>query len=85
MYLNFRAAIFLFLISLLISCKKESIDFTGQIEGPTDICINATGIEFSINTAEPLDYILWSVPEEATIVSGQGTTKIIVDFGTKPA
>ncbi len=42
---------------------------------------NAVGQVYTINNTESGTTYLWSVPSDATIVSGQGTNEIVVDFG----
>ena len=40
-----------------------------------------TGVTYSIDAVGNADSYTWTVPADATIVSGQGTTSITVDFG----
>ncbi|TNF32357.1 MAG: hypothetical protein EP314_00140, partial [Bacteroidetes bacterium] len=54
---------------------------TPPIQGPTPLCQNATGAVYSV-TNTPGSTYTWTVPAGATIVSGQGTNSITVDFGT---
>lgn len=84
MRLNFRNLSFAFalLFSFCQSCKKEEIIESSGIIGPTQVCFGEQGVEYSINFSNPVDYVIWSVPEGSEIVSGQGTTKIIVNFGS---
>ena len=50
------------------------------INGPELVGCKATGVGYSIDPiANTLNYT-WSVPADATITSGQGTTEIMVDF-----
>ena len=51
----------------------------GPITGPTTVCQNSM-VVFSISTIPGATSYVWSVPPGATIVSGQGTTMITVDF-----
>ncbi|MFP4458289.1 MAG: hypothetical protein ACLFSQ_01735 [Candidatus Zixiibacteriota bacterium] len=54
----------------------------GTISGLSDVCSGATGVTYSISeVSEATDYT-WSVPSGATIVSGDGTNTIDVDFGS---
>jgi uncharacterized protein (TIGR02145 family) len=53
----------------------------GTITGPASVQINAAGINYSIVTVTGATKYNWTVPEGATIVSGQGTTGITVNFG----
>ncbi|MEO7522653.1 MAG: gliding motility-associated C-terminal domain-containing protein, partial [Ferruginibacter sp.] len=52
------------------------------IGGPSPICFGATGVIYHIAPVQGAIYYQWSVPAGATILSGQGDTLIIVDFGT---
>ena len=54
----------------------------GAIIGNTNIIPNSTGVTYSITSVTDATGYTWTVPAGATIVSGQGTTGIIVDFGT---
>lgn len=52
---------------------------TGNIIGPS-VVIKGDTAEFSADVKEGVEYI-WVVSRELTIVSGQGTAKLIVCFG----
>src|ERR1019366_1505929 len=54
----------------------------GAIVGPTVPCINSTGIAFSIALVAGATNYVWTVPPGATVVTGQGTVAITVNFGT---
>jgi len=54
----------------------------GTITGSNSECENATGIAYSINSVNGASNYTWTVPNGATIASGQGTTNITVNFGT---
>lgn len=54
-----------------------------KIEGDSAIAKNAQGIRFSISNATNNSYH-WTVPKGCTIVSGQGTTTITVNWNDKP-
>jgi N-acetylneuraminic acid mutarotase len=71
------------LLFLLNACKKDELITPGEIQGPASICFGAQEVEYQITLSNPVDYVLWTVPEGSEIISGQGTTKIIVNFGDK--
>ncbi|MGA1531153.1 MAG: autotransporter-associated beta strand repeat-containing protein, partial [Kiritimatiellia bacterium] len=48
----------------------------------TDVCAGASGVTYSISSVSGADTYTWSVPEGASILSGQGTTQITVDWGS---
>ena len=48
--------------------------------GPAIVCANATGIVYNVDLLAGVTYN-WSVPQGATIVNGQGTNEITVDWG----
>jgi hypothetical protein len=53
----------------------------GTISGPSEVCSGATGVAY---LCEPIPYInnyLWIVPAGVVIISGSGTSSIMVDFG----
>lgn len=52
------------------------------IYGNTEPLVNETGVSYSVDPIPSTNFYRWTVPTEATIVSGQGTTEITVDFGT---
>lgn len=54
----------------------------GPISGPTSGLCGSENVEYSILPVENAAFYVWTIPENATIVSGQGTTTIIVDFDT---
>lgn len=69
---------------LFASCLKEvKIVEIGDITGLANICMLETNLEYSLATEPDADYVLWTVPEQAQIISGQGTSKIKVNFGRK--
>ncbi len=51
------------------------------ITGPEEVNAYQEGIQFSINEFNGATYT-WSFPEGVTIVSGQGTKRVIVNWGT---
>lgn len=55
----------------------------GAISGPGTFCSNQQGVVYSISPVAGATYYNWLVPSGATIVSGQGTTSITVNYGTK--
>jgi len=52
-----------------------------NIAGPTTVCAQMQNAMFNIPPVIGATAYLWSVPTGATIVSGQGTTQISVNFG----
>jgi poly(hydroxyalkanoate) depolymerase family esterase len=54
-----------------------------KIEGDSAVTKNAQGIKFSILNATNANY-QWTVPKGCTIVSGQGTPTIVVNWNDKP-
>lgn len=53
---------------------------TSSISGPANVTTGSTGVTYSV-TDHPGSTYTWTVPAGATIVSGQGTNSIVVDFG----
>lgn len=68
----------------VFSCVKYDYVSIGAITGPRTVRFGAQGIEYSIADNSSADYTLWKVPEQAQIVSGQGTHIIKVNFGRHP-
>lgn len=54
----------------------------GPISGPTAVSSGQTGVAYSIADVIGATEYTWAVPLGATIVSGQGTTSIAVDWGS---
>lgn len=54
----------------------------GPISGPVSVCPSQSGLAYSISPVPGATTYSWTMPAGATLVSGQGTTSIIVDFGT---
>ncbi len=50
------------------------------ITGPGYVAPNQTGVSFTIPNIVNASYI-WTIPNDATIVSGQGTNSIVVNWG----
>jgi endo-1,4-beta-D-glucanase Y len=55
--------------------------FTSTIIGPTNVISNQTYVSFSVPNQNGMSYV-WTVPQGATIISGQNTNAIAVNFGT---
>ncbi len=55
-------------------------DSPGPITPPAGELCNATNVSFSIDPVPNATFYVWKIPEHITIVSGQGTTTLTVDF-----
>ncbi len=53
----------------------------GAITGPSSVCSGATDVAYSISELTDATSYSWTVPMDASIVSGTGTNSILVDFG----
>jgi N-acetylneuraminic acid mutarotase len=74
----------IFLLCLHFSCNpKVEFQTISNIVGSSAVCMLETNIEYSLISEPDADYVLWTVPEQAQIISGQGTSKIKVNFGRK--
>jgi hypothetical protein len=54
----------------------------GTISGPTSVCENETGVVYTVPTILGATSYTWTAPIGGTIVSGQGTNMVVIDFGT---
>ncbi|MEP7321788.1 MAG: fibronectin type III domain-containing protein [Saprospiraceae bacterium] len=65
-------------------CKTVSPEpeITGSIDGPAIICALSKNLIYSVPLSFGADAYFWTVPTGATIISGQGTNTIHVDFST---
>jgi len=55
----------------------------GTITGPTTFCSNQQGVPYSIAAVGGATSYTWTVPPQASVATGQGTTGITVNFGNK--
>jgi hypothetical protein len=65
--------------TLEIVMNASSLD-VGVISGPDTICGDASSVNFTVVEVAGVSYT-WSVPSSATIISGQGSSSLVVDFG----
>ncbi len=54
----------------------------GGMNGPAGVCVNAGPVTFLIPSVTGATSYTWTVPTGVTIISGQGTNVLVVDFGT---
>ena len=57
-----------------------STPIIGAVSGTEDVCENDTGVSYSVTGN--FDSFNWSVPSGASIVSGNGTAEVLIDFGS---
>lgn len=65
-----------------VSCKKEIPSSPGAIVGPVNVCPGDSGVVYSIQPVDKATYYTWTIPQDATLISGQGTTSITIVFGS---
>ena len=65
-----------------INHKLGGISNPGTITGSAAVCLNASGIPYSVALVPGATIYNWSVPSGATITTGQGSAAITVNFGT---
>lgn len=53
------------------------------ISGPSDFCVNQTGLTYSVTPQPDASTYTWSIPPGATVVSGQGSPSIVVNLGSQ--
>ena len=53
----------------------------GTITGSASVCVNATGVTYSVPTIANAATYVWTVPAGATITAGAATKSITVSFG----
>jgi PKD-like domain/Secretion system C-terminal sorting domain len=69
--------------SNLRSLTIRSVPVTpSAITGPVAICANQTGVVYSITPVSTAMGYNWIVPTGATIISGQNSTSVTINFGT---
>ena len=52
----------------------------GHITGPTSVCLNSTGVLYSIPAIPKVTDYIWSPPPGTIIMAGQNTPAVTVDF-----
>jgi len=81
--LNKLNYIFALFIIIFVACKKPVIPAKVTIiDGPQNLCAGLN-VTYTIDAVKDATYYLWTVPEDSKIISGQGTTSIIINFGQK--
>ncbi|HRY33356.1 MAG TPA: dockerin type I domain-containing protein [Bacteroidales bacterium] len=63
------------------SLTKLTLGSVGSITGPANVCAGQTGVGYSITAVSNASNYTWTVPTGATIISGQGTNAIVIDYG----
>ncbi len=54
----------------------------GSITGPTTVCAKERNVAYSIGAVPGTTTYTWAVPPQAKIASGQGTTNVLITFGS---
>lgn len=76
--------IFFLFLGIINACKKEITPATpGSITGPKNVCPGDSGITYTIVPVDGSTFYLWTVPDDAKIISGQGTVSIVIKFGSQ--
>ncbi len=66
----------------VVTVNPDTPENAGSITGTNEVCEEATGINFSVPTIARATAYIWTLPAGATIVSGNNTNSISVDFGS---
>jgi hypothetical protein len=67
-------------MSFVAGCQLPGA--AGSITGPSSVCANAANVGYTIASIPNVTTYSWTVPTGATIVSGQGTQNITVNFAS---
>ncbi|MEP7265279.1 MAG: T9SS type A sorting domain-containing protein, partial [Bacteroidota bacterium] len=59
---------------------KAKPNTPASINGPLSVCVNDAGVAYSVVAETGVTYA-WVVPTGASVVSGQGTASVLVNFG----
>ena len=54
----------------------------GTIHGPAAVCTNQSTVVYFVDAIPGVINYAWTLPAGATVVSGQGTSSITIDFGS---
>jgi hypothetical protein len=68
----------------IMSLVFAPLSSPGPITGPAPVCAGQTGITYYITSVIGATSYTWTVPPGDTIISGQGDTSIVVNFGSVP-
>lgn len=66
-----------------LSVSVTSIGAAGAITGPTVVGVNENNVTYSISQVAGATSYTWTLPAGCTFKSGEGTTKISVNFGSQ--
>lgn len=69
-------------IQRCVAIKKAPAQ-AASIGGLAAVCVSQQGVAYSTPAVFGATNYIWTVPTGSTIASGQGTTSIVVNFGTK--
>jgi hypothetical protein len=69
-------------IAVSAIASSAALAIPGSITGQTTVCSNSKGNVYSISSVPGAVSYIWKTPAGATISTGQGTTSVLVDFGT---
>ncbi len=72
-------------INVTVSNGGGGMGNTGAIAGQNSICGAITGLTYSVPVVSGATSYTWTLPVGGTIVSGQGSTSIIVDYSAGAA
>lgn len=62
------------------SAFEQAAVTPGPVSGPLAVCLDQTGVVYSVEAVPGAVFYDWTVPAGASIASGQGTNSITVDF-----
>lgn len=65
-----------------IACNCTAPPSTPSLSGPSQFCVNQTNVTYSVAPQADASSYNWAVPAGVTLVSGQGTSSIVVNMGT---
>jgi|GEM_PF-791430 len=65
-------------VSITITTNTPTIP--GAISGTNSLPAGVTGVTYTISSVASATSYVWTVPTGATIMSGQGTTSVVVDY-----
>jgi len=60
----------------------QAPDTLGTITGLTDVCTGTNNVVYTVPTAPTITNYFWNLPAGASIISGQNTNSIVVNYGS---
>lgn len=65
-----------------VACNCTAPPATPSLSGPAQFCVNQSNVTYTVAPQADASSYTWTLPSGATMVSGQGTSSIVVNMGS---